>query len=260
MAVKNREAKRQELAEGLIAGRKAELEGGYELSRGITAYNKWLGVTLQSEARELAKAHKTPIVALDAGGGIGFAMADLKSRVRDNLKKAYVTSLTQHFPLIGVTDIATRKTTYSPMPRPYPSEIAPTMLVAHTEKIRLPSSSVHLITSVRGATWYTPRTVHRSIKELARLLVPGGRAFLHLTEPNENMTTRLQQVFESENLEARYLYGVVAAKRGEGKKVENVLHVVESQEERDRLAEELQQGNYDYVTKYRSLRLEKRKP
>ncbi|MFH0714057.1 MAG: hypothetical protein V1722_00250 [Candidatus Micrarchaeota archaeon] len=260
MAVKNREEKRRELAESLIAGRKAERDGGYELSRGISSYNKWLGVTIQTEARKLAKKHKTPIVALDAGGGIGFAMADLKSRMRSKLKTAYVTSLTQHFPLIGVTDIATRKTTYSPMPRPYPAEIAPTMLVAHTEKIRLPSSSVHLITSVRGATWYTPRTVHRSIKELARLLVPGGKAFLHLTEPNKDMEAKLKQIFKGENIRAHYLYGVVAAKRGEGTNVENIRHVVETQAERDRLAEELQRGKYDYVTKYRSLRLEKRNP
>ncbi len=252
--------RRRELAKAIIAGRQAERQGGYELSRGITAHNRWLGVNLQHEARALARIHG-PITVLDAGGGTGFAMADLKSRLRTKIKETHATSLTQHFSNRVASDIETHKEVVIPASKPYPDSIAPVMHVAHIEKIPLPSSSVHLITSVRGATWYTPRTIHRSVGELVRILRPGGRAFLHLMEPNKEAEARLSSLFKREQLKHTYTYGVVAAKRSEDKQVKNELHIVKSRAERDRIAKELQrgfeEGKYDYVTKYRVLALEK---
>ena len=238
--------RRRELAKTIMHGRNAERQGVYELSRGISSYNRWLGVNLQHEARKLARTHG-PITVLDAGGGTGFAMADLKSRLRTKLKKAHVTSLTNQ--------IARRE-------RPYSEDIAPVMHVAHVEKIPLPSSSVHLITSVRGATWYTTRTIHHSVRELTRVLASGGRAFLHLAEPNEETEARLSNLFKRENLKHTYTYGFLAAKRGgDNIQVKNVLRIFNSQAERDRIVGEMQpgleNGKYDYVTKYRVLALEK---
>ncbi len=254
----SREIERIKLARSIKAGRKAEREGGYELMRGIAAYNKWLGTNLQAQVRELAKRHG-PIVVLDAGGGVGVAMADLKNRVGKHIQEAHVTSLTQHFPT-RVEQKSTERVRVE-IPRPYGENIAPIMHVTHAEKLPLASSSVHLIVSVRGATWYTTRSLHRSVAEMARVMQPGGKAFLHITEPSGEMEKALERVFQRENLKHSFKYGIAGVKRVEAGEVKNVLDVFDSEIERDKKAVKLEkakeQREFDNVVKYRVLQLVK---
>lgn len=243
-----RPSERNTLAEAIKAGRRAERGGGYELTRGISSYSKWLGVDLIQEADQLAKRHG-PIEVLDAGGGKGVAMAKLKKALENKIKETHVTTLVQPYPKRRDAEGELK----SP-PIPFRYAHKPTFHVAHIEKLPIASASMHLVVSVRGATWYTGSRLNYAVAELVRTMRPGARAFLHITEPNGPMRDQLKLLFSRERIKYRYKYGVVGANQ-KGADVQNEIHVVEDEAQRNRIAAGLK--GFQNVTKYRVLCLEK---